>query len=490
MTQARVVVVGLGPAGVDLLLPIARKAIERVARRYVRTARHPAVQALRSEGLVFSSFDDLYDRLDTLEAVYRAMAGILARAAADEGEVLYAVPGSPVLAERAVALLRQASDVEVDLVPGLSFAEYAWTRLGIDPLSGARVVDGRALEDELPLDGGTLLIAQCDGQLRLSDLKLSLLERLSPEAPVTVLCHLGLPDERVFAVPLANLDREVTPDHLTSLLVELPEDPVAASWSRFVALVERLRAPGGCPWDAEQTHHSLSRHLLEETYEVLEAIEALPPTAPGPGEPVPEGAYEALAEELGDVACQVVFHATLAREVDGFGVGEVISAVHDKLVRRHPHVFGDTRVEGAEAVLENWERQKRAEKSRTSLVSDVPRSLPALLLSHKLLSRGAAGGLPWGSLQEAADEVASELRALRAGVPEPSAHLGALLGATVRLAHAAGLDSEAALRGWAERYRWRFLRLEGLAVARGAQVEELGAGLRAKLWEEAAIPTS
>ncbi|MGH9022823.1 MAG: SAM-dependent methyltransferase, partial [Acidimicrobiia bacterium] len=191
--QATVVVVGLGPAGVDLLVPLARQAIERVNRRYVRTGRHPAVQALESEGLAFTTFDDVYDRLDSLEAVYREMASVLARVAVEEGEVLYAVPGAPVLAERTVALLREAADVRIEVVPGLSFAEYAWNRLGIDPLSGAgaRVVDGRKLEEELPLDGGTFLIAQCDGRLRLSDLKVSLLERVPPEAPVTVLHHLG-----------------------------------------------------------------------------------------------------------------------------------------------------------------------------------------------------------------------------------------------------------------------------------------------------------
>src|SRR5205085_2217538 len=147
----------------------------------------------------------------------------------------------------------------------------------------------------------------------LADVKLALPEGLPADAPVTVLARLGLPDEAVATVTLEDLDRVVEPDHLTSVFVELPPGGPGEAWERFVALVERLRAPGGCPWDAEQTHHSLARHLIEEAYEVIEAIEALPATAPGPG-PVPEGAYEHLEEELGDLSFQVIFHSTLARE--------------------------------------------------------------------------------------------------------------------------------------------------------------------------------
>src|SRR5439155_4732387 len=134
------------------------------------------------------------------------------------------------------------------------------------------------------------------------------------------------------------------------------------AWERLVALIERLRAPGGCPWDAEQTHHSLARHLIEETYEVIEAIEALPASAPGGPDLVPEGAYAALEEELGDLACQVVFHATFAREAGAFTITDVLTGIHDKLVRRHPHVFGDVSVTGADQVVANWEQIKREEK--------------------------------------------------------------------------------------------------------------------------------
>ena len=185
-----------------------------------------------------------------------------------------------------------------------------------------------------------MLIAQCDSRLVLSDVKLVLLEALDPDTPVTVLARLGLPDESVTRVALADLDRDVTPDHLTSLFVDTGTIAVAGEFAALVALTERLRGPGGCPWDAEQTHHSLVRHLLEEAYEVAEAIDGLPAAAPGGDEPIPAGAYDALEDELGDLLFQVVIHSVLAREAGAFTIADVARGIHDKLVRRHPHVFG------------------------------------------------------------------------------------------------------------------------------------------------------
>ena len=185
-----------------------------------------------------------------------------------------------------------------------------------------------------------------------------------------------------------------------------------------MALIERLRAPGGCPWDAEQTHHTLARHLIEETYEVIEAIEALPASAPGSGpEPVPDGAYEHLEEELGDLACQVIFHATFAREAGAFTITDVLAGIHDKLVRRHPHVFGDVAVSGADEVVANWEVIKREEKGRTSLMDGVSRHLPSLLYAHKLYRKAASAGLTFGTADEALARAGPSCGAWRRPLP-------------------------------------------------------------------------
>jgi tetrapyrrole methylase family protein/MazG family protein len=293
-----VVIVGLGPAGADHLLPVARAAISAASRRFVRTARHPAVEQLAEEGIAFEAFDSAYDGADDLDAAYSEIVRALLAATADGDTVVYAVPGNPAVAERTVVLLHAAAardEVEIRVLAGLSFADLAWTRVGVDPMArDARVIDGRGIDDaEL---AGPLLIAQCDSTFVLSDVKLALLEHLDPATPVTVLQRLGLPDERVATVELVDLDRTVEPDHLTSLFVDVATGAAGAAREivRLLQLAKRHRDPGGCPWDAEQTHHSLTRYLLEESYEVVEAVEALPLDAPGGDERVPAAAYAAL----------------------------------------------------------------------------------------------------------------------------------------------------------------------------------------------------
>ena len=487
-------VVGLGPGGADLLLPAARAVILATPpeRRFVRTLRHPAVADLAAEGVEFRSCDDVYESAGRPGEVYETIAARLEEAAVD-GDVCFAVPGSPAVGENSVALLRARLGKRVVLVPGLSFLDLAWLRLGVDPLAagpgggGARAVDGKALPAALP--AGPLLVSHCHSKLVLSDVKLALLERLGGEAPVTVLARLGLPDEAVTTVPLEDLDRVVEPDHLTSVFVDLPPGGPGEAWERLVALIERLRAPGGCPWDAEQTHHTLARHLIEEAYEVIEAIEALPASAPAPGpEPVAEGAYEHLEEELGDLACQVIFHSTLAREAGAFTVTDALVGIHDKLVRRHPHVFGEVVVSGADDVVANWEVIKREEKGRSSLMDGVSRHLPSLLYAHKLYRKAGAAGLDFGTADEARARAEGELRALAAagsGDPgEAERRLGEALAAVVHLARLAGIDGESALRGWAGRFKERFQALERLAAEHGGALESMAPETVATLWDQ------
>ena len=501
MTGGRVVVVGLGPGGADLLLPAARAAIVATdpERRFVRTARHPAVADLAADGIELRACDDLYEAAADRAAIYEAIAERLLTAA-EAGDVCFAVPGSPAVGEQSVALLRTRLGKRLVLLPGLSFLDLAWLRLGVDPTagSGARAVDGQALPAALP--AGPLLVSHCHSKPVLSDVKLALLERLAGEAPVTVLARLGLPDESVGTVPLEDLDRVVEPDHLTSVFVELPPGGPGEAWERLVALIERLRAPGGCPWDAEQTHHTLARHLIEESYEVIEAIEALPASAPAPGpEPVPDGAYEHLEEELGDLACQVIFHATFAREAGAFTVTDVLSGIHDKLVRRHPHVFGDVAVSGADEVVANWEVIKREEKGRASLMDGVSRHLPSLLYAHKLYRKAGSAGLSFGTAEDAAGRVNAELDGLMRAIAadggadaggggglaaEAEARLGEALAAIVYLARLAGIDGESALRGWAGRFKVRFQTLEAKAAEQGTTVESMPPPAVATLWEQ------
>ena len=424
---------------------------------------------------------------ENLDAVYVSIVDALVEAASTNGEICYAVPGSPTVAERTVGMLRER-DVELEVIAGMSFADLAWVRLGVDPLNGARVVDAGKLAVEAAGATGRLLIAQSDSKAVLSDVKLALLESLDPDHTVTVLQRLGLADEHVFEVRLADLDRTFEPDHLTSVFVDTGTTAIAPELARLVALAERLRGPGGCPWDAAQTHHSLARHVLEEAYEVVEAIESLPVEAPGGDEPASHDDYAALEDELGDLLFQVVIHATLAAEGGAFTITDVARGIHDKLVRRHPHVFGDVEVADAEQVVTNWEQIKKAEKGSSSLLEGLTPGLPSLLYVHKLFRKAASVGLDPADGGAVPERLAKAALALGAEGIDPGYAerlLGEVLAVAVASARAYGIDAESALRGWAGRFRDRFAVMEGLAAARGVEIAGADSATVKALWGEA-----
>jgi tetrapyrrole methylase family protein/MazG family protein len=465
-----VVVVGLGPAGPELVTPAAAAIIARIPHRFLRTARHPAALAVPDA----ATFDPVYEGAVTLEDVYPAIVASLVAAAAEHGEVLYAVPGSPLVAERTVELLRAEPRVQVEIVPALSYLDLAWAALGVDPLAaGVRLVDGRRFAVEAAGEPGPLLVAQCDRREVLSDIKLAV--DVEPDEPVVVLQRLGLPDEAVTAVAWADLDRAVEPDHLTTLWIPTLAAPVGHEVARFHELVRTLREQ--CPWDRVQTHASLSRHLIEEAYELVEAIDGL----------AAAGDDEHLVEELGDVLFQVEIHAAIAEQEGRFTMADVARGVHDKLVRRHPHVFGTVAVDGPDAVVVNWEAIKRAEKGRTSAFEGIPGGLPALTYAAKVQRKAAGLGFDWpdvaGALPKVAEE-AAELVAVADDGERALDELGDLLFAVVNVARHLDLDPETALRGATAKFRARFEAVEALASERGLTLAELDLPALDALWDE------
>jgi tetrapyrrole methylase family protein/MazG family protein len=418
------------------------QAVARIPHRYLRTSRHP------SAGLAGDapSFDALYETADTFDEVYDGIVEALVAAAGEHGEVLYAVPGSPTVAESSVERLRADGRVEVEVLPALSFLDLAWDRLGVDPLdAGVRLVDGHRFATEAAGERGPLLVGQCDTRDVLSDVKLLLGEAAAeteadaePTA-VVVLQRLGLPDEHVAAVPWDELDRGVDPDHLTSIYVPRLGAPIAGEVAAFAEVVRRLRRD--CPWDREQDHQSLRRHLLEEAYEVLEAIDHLDVDT-GTG-------FDELEEELGDLLFQVVFHATLAAEEGRFTLADVARGIHDKLVHRHPHVFGDAEATTSAELTVTWEQAKKLEKGRASVMDGIPATLPALLYALKVQKRAASEGVDWRDLVDPADPATG-------GDAAPGGDLGLRLLTLVDEARAAGDDPESALRIAAEHVRDRY----------------------------------
>ena len=473
MSRPRVTIVGLGPAGPGLITNETRDAIDNHAVRFLRTARHPSASAVASA----TTFDDVYDTATSLDSVYQQIVERLVAAAHEHGRVLYAVPGSPLVAERTVELLRHDPRTDTTIVPALSFLDLAWAALGIDPLAaGVRLVDGQRFAIEAAAERGPLLVAQCDDPIVLSAIKLAI-DDTGPT--VTVLQRLGLPDQAVFSTPWSEIDRAVTPDHLTTLFIPLLSAPVGYELVRFYELVKVLREQ--CPWDQKQTHRSLTRHLLEESYELLEAIEAV--------DALDIATYAHLEEELGDVLFQVFFHAVLGAEEGAFTLADVATGIHDKLVRRHPHVFGSVRADDADTVVANWEQIKKSEKGHDSLMDGIAGNLPSLVYATKVQRKAASVGFDWPDVSGALPKISEEARelsdALRTGDEEQiTDELGDILFAITNVARHAGVDAEAALRGATGKFRRRFMSLEALVTERGLDIKALDLVALDALWDE------
>lgn len=242
----------------------------------------------------------------------------------------------------------------------------------------------------------------------------------------------------------------------------------------LVAIIARLRGPGGCPWDREQTHESLREALLEECYEVLEALD--------------EGDSQRLAEELGDLLMQIVFHAQIASELDEFQLRDVLQNINRKLVYRHPHVFGSAKVKDVGEVLASWEALKKREKGDdSSLLKNVPKKLPALGYSQEIQDRAARTGFDWEDIEGIIDKLAEEVAELKGAEnkQQKEHEFGDLLFTLVNIARWLEIDSESALREANRRFFRRFSHMEKACRQRGVSLADLSFAEQNELWEEA-----
>ena len=247
----------------------------------------------------------------------------------------------------------------------------------------------------------------------------------------------------------------------------------------LIDIVEILRSPGGCPWDIEQDHKSIRRDFLEETYEVIEAIN--------------KEDKDGLLEELGDVLLQVVFHAQIEREKKSFDFNDVADGVCKKMIERHPHVFGDVNAETSEQVLENWDvikKQTKKQKSQTESMLSIPCEFPALMRADKVQKKAAKVGFDWDSVEGAFEKVSEELEELKEAVTmgvveNANEELGDLLFSVVNVSRFIGVDSEEALTKATDKFIDRFSKVEQMAEEKGINMKETDLSELDKLWDEA-----
>ena len=478
-------VVGLGPGDFGYITMESWELMQGAEQLYLRTAKHPTVPMLVERGVSFATYDSFYEEAEDFARLYQRIADDLVAKAQSGSDIVYAVPGSPMVAEKTVVLLREKAaalsgtdkEIELAILPGMSFVEVLYGKLGIDPIDGLTIIDAEDFAS-LPVDMPTgLVVTQVYNQQIASDAKLSLMEVLPDEYPVTYIHKLGMPDESIREIPLYELDRQPDIDYLTSLYIRpYPKKP-EFDITPLQDIIKTLREPGGCPWDIAQTHESIRKNLIEETYEVVEAIDLED--------------YDLLCEELGDLLMQVVFHARMAEEAGEFSMQDVIDGVTEKLVRRHPHVFGDVQASDAGSALISWEAVKKQEKKeRKSLLDGVPKDLPALMAAQKLQGKAAKAGFDWDAPEPVWAKVHEELAELKAAVAEGDAghiteELGDVLFTVVNLARFLKADSELALLACNQKFRTRFSFVEQRVREQGGRWQDFTLEQLDEFWNEA-----
>lgn len=456
-------VIGLGPGPARLLTLETRDLLLSGQPVYLRTAVHPTVSELRDWGCSYTSFDSLYEQAEDFDSLYCQIVRQLLAEAQAHGQIVYAVPGNPLVAERTVQQLLEEgphTGVVIRLHTAVSCVDVVLEALGVDPSEGLGILDALTLEATQLDFRRPQLVMQIYSPGIASEVKLTLLERLAPETAVTLVRAAGCADQQLEVLPLEELDRRPWVDHLTTLYLPAggPETLPPLEYLRWV--VARLRDPqGGCPWDLKQTAQTLRKYVLEEAYEVVEAIEQEDP--------------EALCEELGDLLLQVYLQAQVAEDADQFVLDEVAQGIAEKLIYRHPHVFGGAPLETPEAVKKQWEELKAQEKAtkvgakKLSVLSDLPAALPSLTLAEKIGRKVAHVGFDWpdlaGVLAKIEEEYQELLQACAQDEPEAIFHeLGDVLFTLVNLARWFQLDPEDAMRQSNARFVRRFQAMEAL----------------------------
>jgi tetrapyrrole methylase family protein/MazG family protein len=480
---AQITVLGLGPGQAAHLSLAGWEVLKKRPYLFIRTKRHPLVEWLKKQGITGVTFDDYYETSQSFEEVYERIAQRILTEA-EKKSLVYAVPGHPLVAEKSVTLILHGAKlrgIKTEIIPAMSFLDVCCAALQIDPAEGLRVVDGLSLPNQPidPLVGN--IIMQVYNQLIASEVKLTLLEYYPPEYPVKILQSIGLPkQERIEEYPLYFLDRLAWFDHLTSLyLSPYPEGKKERCFplDPLVNIIKILRGERGCPWDKEQTQSSLIRYLLEETYEVVEAIlEFNPPK---------------ISEELGDLLLQIVFQAQIAEEKSDFGIGDVITGITNKIIQRHPHVFGPEKekIKDSADVGKLWEKIKAQEKGKDKAKSTA-KHLPALLRARYIQEKAAKNGFDWpdyrGALAKVTEELNEVNRAIAAGEKAKIIEeLGDLLFAVVNTARLLDIEAEVALTGTINKFNKRLCYLEKQARQAGKELSGYPLAELDSWWEEA-----
>jgi tetrapyrrole methylase family protein/MazG family protein len=477
-----ITIIGLGPGKADLITRETWNWINSLQEIYLRTAQHPVLADFPPQ-LKIHSFDSVYETTERFEDVYQTIVDKVIQLASTGKGITYGVPGHPYVAESTCdKIVKQAAlrGIPCRVLEAVSFLEPVFTALALDPFPNIVLMDALEIADanfpQFP-PSRPVLIAQVYSRMIAAEVKQTLMEVFPDEHPVKLIHAAGTDGQIIENLPLYEIDRSSKIGILTSLYIE--PLPLGSSFEEFQEIIAHLRAPDGCPWDRKQTHQTLRKHLLSETYELLSALD--------------EDEPEHIREELGDLLLQIVLHAQIGAENGDFTFAEINKGIYDKIIRRHPHVFGSVEVDGVETVLTNWdqikadERKQNGKKEENGMLSGVPKEYPALAQSQEIQDRAARVGFDWETIEPVIQKVYEELEEVKeAATPEERAkELGDVLFAIVNVVRWYDVDAEMVLRETNQRFRSRFNFIEEKISREGKTFQECTFEELDKIWEEA-----
>ena len=474
-------VVGLGPGAIGSLTIETLELLKEGKKIYLRTEKHPTVDYLKSLSIQFETYDDRYEEYNNFDDVYRSIAEDLIQKHEIHGDIIYGVPGHPLVAETSVKLLIKMCEknkIDIEILPAVSFIDAVIQSLKLDPIEGLKIIDAFDIKNQVLDKRVGLLITQVYNKSIATDVKIALLEYYKDDMEIYFVRAAGIKGlECTRKIKLYELDRQEDIDYLTSIFIP-KELEATLDFQDLIGVINTLRDENGCSWDRLQTHESLKKCLIEECYEVLEAID--------------EKDEDKIIEELGDVLLQVVFHAQIGKEQGYFNINDVIKGVTSKMINRHPHIFKNIESKNPQQVLESWENIKIEEKgfnNYTDTLKHVPKNLPGLMRAYKVQEKASKVGFDWDSVEPAMEKVLEELQEVkdvykgnnRAKIEE---EVGDLVFSTVNVARMLDIDPEFAVNYTIDKFISRFQYIEENASNRNLDLKDMSLAEMDTLWNE------
>ncbi len=486
--MGKIYVLGLGPGNIDALTMGVVKRIKSGDKNYLRTEEHPTVKYLKENNIPYESYDYVYEQKENFSMVYKYIVEDLIKKAHKYTTINYLVPGNPMVAEKTVELLlnREDKDLEIEIITGVSFIEPVLELVGRDPINGLKIIDGtnfKFKDIDINLD---CIVTQVYNTRVASNIKLVLSQVYGDEYKVYLINSAGVEDEEeIHHICVYELDRMNNIGPLTSIYIPKVDKITKKIYdiADIIDTMELLRSDKGCPWDREQTHKSIRECVIEEAYEVVDAID--------------RDDIDGLIEELGDLLLQIVFHSQIAMEEGEFNLFNVTTELNKKLIYRHPHVFGEKIVEKSDEVVYNWNKLKFKDRNistYTDTLMDIPK-LPSLMRSYKVQKRARDIGFDWEDVRGALDKVKEEyyeviesIKNIEGGdVDKVEEELGDLLFAVVNVCRFLEVNPEVALNKCINKFIDRFSIMEAKSKQIGKCLEDMTLEEMDQLWDEAKL---